>query len=343
MGVLAAIGIALAWVIPFIPAFEKLPRETNQTAIQAWLFEVGSRVTGEEETSLKDWLVRGPRALIMFLPWTLFLPLAFRRERLALAMADANLVPVFRGALFGAAAGFAIMVLLPSSSPRYVAPLLGPVAMLCGWILALGLADGLGRWLAAWKWLMIGVLAVSVAGLAWFYFGAKLDLGLSMASVTTWVLGFAACTALCVWLLRRQGSTVAHRLMGWTVLAMTAAIGCYGMLTGVYVHTDHLFKPMAEKINQAMVPRDGPLCLYHLGQIPYPFYLPTDTFELYDPNRIPDSGIKWMLTTPKIYQDWFLYFERRYGKSEIRGEYQGTWGEEAAAQKQYVLVRFAGK
>ncbi|HSI63466.1 MAG TPA: glycosyltransferase family 39 protein [Candidatus Saccharimonadia bacterium] len=360
LGLVVCFGMALAWAIPFISEYDILLQEVHQravadaqlkglpapeaprSAIDSWLFEVSSRVTGEEKSSIGDWLVRGPRALVMFLPWILFLPLAWKRQVVVEgALKTEDCTRVFRGILYGAIAGFAFMVLLPSSSPRYVAPLLGPVAMLIGWLLAAGMAEGQRRAFSVWKHLMLAVAVVSLLGMAGLVAFAKVDLSLPVGESLLWVAAFVACAGACVWVLRHRES-LAEKFAAWACIGMTAAIGFYGALTGVYVHTDHLIKPMADSINKAMEPKDGPLLLLHLAQIPYPFYLPGDTFEIYDVNLIPDSGIKWMLTTPQIYKDWHIYFERRYGKSEIRGEFTGEWGE-VRSEKEFVLVRFAGK
>lgn len=341
-GVLICLGIALAWAIPFIGAFEKLPRETNEGAIAAWTREVSSRVTGEEETSVKDWLVRAPRALMLLLPWILLLPLAWRRKKVAEALGDVRLTQVFRGLLYGATAGFAVMVLLPSSSPRYIAPLFGPVAMLFGWLLATGLADGWKKGLAAWRWLVLGVLGVAFLGLVWLLTMSPENPRLPVADVLLWVAGFVACALGCVWVIAKHW-THTHAAVAWTTLTIVGGVACYGAFTSVYVHTDRIIKSTAEAINEAMVPKDGPLYVYHIGQIPYPFYLPADTIEVFDPPQLPEAGITWMLTTPKIYQDWYIWFERRHGKSEIRAEVSGAWGEGDRRNEKYVLVRFAGK
>ncbi|RBP40551.1 4-amino-4-deoxy-L-arabinose transferase-like glycosyltransferase [Roseimicrobium gellanilyticum] len=359
LGILVCLGIALVWAIPFMQEYDKLLQVLHQRAVadaqlkglpapeiprnamDAWSHEVTSRVTGEEKSSVSDWIVRGPRALVMFLPWILFLPLAFRKRTVTGARETEDCTQVFRGILYGAMTGFAFMVLLPSSSPRYVAPLLGPVAMLLGWLLSAGFAEGQRRAFAIWKHVMLAVAVVSLLGLAGLVLFAKVDLSLPVGESVLWIVGFALSTIACVWLLRHRES-LAEKFAVWSCIGLTAAIGFYGALTGVYVHTDHIIKPVADAINKAMEPKDGPLMLLHLAQIPYPFYLPEDTFEIYDINTIPDSGIKWMLTTPQIYKDWWLYFERRYGKGEIRGQFTGEWGE-ARSEKEFVLIRFSGK
>ncbi len=347
-GALVCLGVALAWAIPFIAAFEKLPRETNEGAIAAWMREVSSRVTGEEETSLQDWLVRGPRALMMFLPWVLLLPLVFRRAPVEQALADPEKSRVFRGLLFGAAAGFAVMVLLPSSSPRYVAPLFGPGTLLLGWALAAGLADPWVKCLKAWKWLVLAILAIAFLAMGWLLFFSKENPHLAWSGIFLWIAGFLTAAIVCAWVITYRW-TQARALAAWTALASIAAVACYGAFTSVYVHTDRIIKSTAETISNAMEPRDGPLYIVHLGQIPYPFYLPEDSIEVHDIENVPSQGVKWMLTTPEIYEDspgrpgWRRYFETRHGPSEVRAEAVGAWGEEDKRNQKYILIRFAGK
>ena len=92
-----------------------------------------------------------------------------------------------------------------------------------------------------------------------------------------------------------------------------------------------------------MQPKDAPLVVFHLGQVPYPFYLPPDTIELYEIEQLPASGVRWMLTTPKMQEQFQPWFERRYGTMTKAGEFTGPWGDaQQDKNRTLVLLRFAG-
>ena len=55
---------------------------------------------------IQDWIVRGPRAFTMFLPWVLFIPLWWKKDTLRSALGDDETVKAYRGLCWGAIAGF---------------------------------------------------------------------------------------------------------------------------------------------------------------------------------------------------------------------------------------------
>ncbi len=134
LGLAICFGITLAWAIPFMEAYGRLRGIPQEAVLDAWKQQVASRVTGEEKSSLSDWIQRGPRALVMFLPWVLLVPLCWKRSARQTAFPAEPERRIFAGLCWGITASFALMILIPSSSARYVAPLLGPVALLTGWI-----------------------------------------------------------------------------------------------------------------------------------------------------------------------------------------------------------------
>src|SRR5204863_3691222 len=90
---------------------ETVQPEAPVGALATWQHELASRVTGEEESSTEDRLVRGPRALTMFLPWILFIPLWWKKDALKATFGEGETLNTYRGICWGALAGFAIMVL----------------------------------------------------------------------------------------------------------------------------------------------------------------------------------------------------------------------------------------
>jgi hypothetical protein len=364
-GLALCLALVLTWAIPFIQRYEHLidtqpwlapvsmkggatpaATEPPQGALAIWRHEIGSRVTGEEESSTKDWLVRGPRALTMFLPWILLLPFAWKRRVIESTFGhDQEMTRTIRGLWWGAAASFAFMVLLPSSSPRYVAPLLAPVAMLIGWNLV-ELHASAARANAVWRQIGFTVIAVGVLLLVTASFITFLPPGAVFPS--GWQLGVLAAGCVAGVLgFRRTGDGSASRAVQNCFLTMTA---CAVLMTGYSWLAPSLssrredIRPTARSIAEAMQPKDARLYIFHLGQEPYAFYLPPDTLELYDLPQLPKSDVKWMLTTAKVDADFRPLFEKSYGPARKVGEWTGAWGaSDQDVNRHMVLLRFGEK
>jgi 4-amino-4-deoxy-L-arabinose transferase-like glycosyltransferase len=363
-GLALCIAVFSAWASPFLQKYGKLideqpwlvqtstkgfdvapPTEPPLGAFAAWRHELASRVTGEEETSTKDWLIRGPRALVMFLPWVLFVPLWWKKGALQRAFEDDKTRALYRGLCLGVVGSFALMVLIPSSSPRYVAPLLAPVAILLGWLVSrrmLPFPDGVGlRWsalivagsaLAAAGWVLVGLMWWNPQVRNWITTG-------SMVAVAA----VAAASISHVLLKRRWAQWTAGTRVVVTSLLVVITIGM-GLAIEPMFHVRDDIRPTGREITQAMEPKDAPLHVFHLGQVPYVFYLPANSIESYDLQQLPESGVRWMLTTSKVLIDFGPLFERRYGAMTKMGEWTGGWGaSDQDINRHMVLLQFAGR
>jgi 4-amino-4-deoxy-L-arabinose transferase-like glycosyltransferase len=363
--VILFLGIFLAWAIPFVQQYGRLiesqpwlapgsmkgAAETAQPeapmgALATWRHELASRVTGEEESSTKDWLVRGPRALTMFLPWILFIPLWWKRDALKATFGEGETLNTYRGICWGAVAGFAVLVLLPSSSPRYVAPLLGPAAVMIGWFISLQnlrAASVNGPWRIIAK-ASIALGAVIYAGATAVTFVPPEPVPPSGWQLSILVAAFVAGLVGVFRLKALEASHAAVRSCFFTLAACAFLMFGYCWL-GMWSNAKNEdIRPTALAIRDAMEPKDAPLVAFHLGQEPYAFYLPPDTRELYDIEQLPDSGIRWMLTTTKVDTDFRPYFEKRFGSATKIGEWTGAWGaSDQDVNRHMVLLRFAGK
>ena len=362
---LLCIGLFLAWAVPFVQGYGRLieqqpwlvqvsakdaaagVEEPPRGALATWRHELASRVTGEEESSTKDWLVRGPRALVMFLPWILFVPVLWRKTNLASVFGDADdTARTYRGLCWGVVAGFAVMVLLPSSSPRYVAPLLGPVALLLGWVVSLQSAR-LPVMNEGWRWIAKGLVVLCLLILVVASFITFVPPGPALPP--TWQLGvlFIGVVVGIVGLMKWRGDGAARAAISscfYTLVACSILMLGYSWLGIWQSGRKENIRPVATAIRDAIQPKDAPLYFFHLGQVPYPFYLPTDTIEMYDLPQLPESGVRWMLTTAKVATDFGPLFERRYGALARVGEFAGTWGDsDQDVNRRMVLLRFAGK
>jgi len=361
-GFALCLAIFLAWALPFFQQYGRLieqqpwlvqtstkgadvppSAEPPMGAFATWRHELASRVTGEEETSTKDWLVRGPRALVMFLPWALFLPLWWRKEAMKQAFGDDATLALYRGLSWGAVAAFAVMVLLPSSSPRYVAPLLGPVTLMLGWLVSrrrLPLPADVGL---RWRPLLVFGVALAAAGWALVMFMWWGPLGAFSSGSAMLVAAISgACVAHLV--LRRVWQAAAPGARVLVASLLLASIVGLGLAIEPMLHKSDDIRSTGSQISRAMEPKDAPLHVFHLGQVPYVFYLPVNSIESYDLPQLPDSGVRWMLTTVKVDVDFRPLFERRYGQATKIGEWTGGWGaSDQDINRHMVLLRFAGR
>lgn len=340
-GLLLFFAITLAWAIPFISSYAQLMGIQKIEVLGFWGNEVSSRVTGEEKTSASDWLVRGPKALVMFLPWVLLVPFWWRKAALDRAFGDPESRKTFDGLKWGVVAGFAFMILIPSSSARYVAPLLAPVLLMIAWVFVEGGAEATQRQRKVWHWINRGffVLAMVAIGVAAILYWPS-----SMIAVAAWAAGITLLTQMVLRQVRQEGPLAVVSLTLVTALATA-------MLMGGFVRIGHHIMSQREDVRSTALAirkamgdtSEGRLLIFHLGQMPYPFYLPETSLELDTLEQVPqDQAFRWMLTGTKTDEGFRPWFERRFGPAETVAEFERTWGDQGKRGERMVLVRFAG-
>jgi 4-amino-4-deoxy-L-arabinose transferase-like glycosyltransferase len=340
-GLLLFFAITLAWALPFISSYAQLMGIQKMDVLSTWGNEVSSRVTGEEKTSASDWLIRGPKALVMFLPWILLVPLWWRKAALERAFGDPDSRKTFDGLKWGVVAGFAFMILIPSSSARYVAPLLAPVLLMIAWVLVEGGAEATQRQRTAWHWVnrVFFVLAMVAIGVAAILYWPS-----SLISVALWAAGITILTQMVLRQVKQEGTLAVVSLTLVTALATA-------MLMGGFVRIGHHIMSQREDVRSTALAirkamgdtSEGRLLIFHLGQMPYPFYLPETSLELDTLEQVPqDQAFRWMLTGTKTDEGFRPWFERRFGPAETVAEFDRTWGDQGKRGERMVLVRFAG-
>ncbi|MFZ4765903.1 MAG: ArnT family glycosyltransferase [Roseimicrobium sp.] len=339
-GLAVCLAVFLAWAVPFVEAYGRIVGVAGGDVLKAWSHEVSSRVTGEERTSFFDWLLRGPRACTMFLPWVVLVPLWWRRSLLAAVFTDEAHRKLFEGLASGVAVSFALMVLLPSSSPRYVAPLLAPASLLTGWLLAAG-GDSLRTVMSRWQIVnRVGIafsLLVALVGLALVLLRPDLRPPLwTLALVTA-----GLCLAAGIVYYRPWAVPLSCTLVGQSVIVVALLVAALVCFVDLPPERSTVVRPLSLAIRQFITPQDGPLYAFHLGPTPYPFYLPNDTVEVDKPQQMPEAGVRWILTNAKTEQAFRVWFERRYGTVAKVAEFNGTWGASSSdPDRRLVLLRF---
>jgi 4-amino-4-deoxy-L-arabinose transferase-like glycosyltransferase len=124
MGLLVMVGIAAAWVIPFLHS------TASKVAIDKWSGQYTGRLKGVD-FKFFDWMQNVPRSLIYFLPWVLLFPFA-RFSRLQ----EQHNQRLARALFWGTALPFLAVNLVPGGLPRYSMPAIIPASWLLGMICA---------------------------------------------------------------------------------------------------------------------------------------------------------------------------------------------------------------
>jgi 4-amino-4-deoxy-L-arabinose transferase-like glycosyltransferase len=159
------IGSLGYWAVPCSLAVN---RHDPSGVWRFWWGQLASRAsTGSEERfHLGTWLLNGPQTLKNFLPWTLFLPLLWRKESSASPENGQKVNPredaLFRGSRRGMVATCLLMLLLPKGSPRYIYPLIVVPCLLLARTLSIDQFRHCPSWLPrAWERLNNFLLAVT--------------------------------------------------------------------------------------------------------------------------------------------------------------------------------------
>ena len=159
------IGLLGCWAVPCSLA------ANNDNPMEVWRFwwsQLASRAStgSEEHFRLGTWLLNGPQTLKNFLPWTVLLPLLWRKEVIGEFERGSGINPreysLFRGARLGMVSTCLFMVLLPKGSPRYIYPLIVVPCLLLARALSIDGSRKCPAWLPAiWERVNVCLLAVT--------------------------------------------------------------------------------------------------------------------------------------------------------------------------------------
>jgi 4-amino-4-deoxy-L-arabinose transferase-like glycosyltransferase len=254
-----------------------------------WWGELASRASAEsdEHFRLAVWLLNGPQTLKNYLPWTLLLPLLWRKETVRVIATAGDSAPrdlaLFRGARWGMVATTVLMILLPNGSPRYIYPLIVVPCLLLG--RALTAENGAGVPVAIeslWRPINLVLLAIVSIGVA----GAPF-VGLGNHIIWT---GFEAILVTCAWvfaLSRKRGTQAPgserDKASGITTQAalsgVIAAIGVMIFATGIMPRVDSANKYRPREVARtlrAAMPAGTTLWVLERSYRPFWYYLEPD-------------------------------------------------------------------
>lgn len=197
ISLVVVLGAMLCWAIPCSLAVNS----HEPTGVwRFWWYQLSSRATGDsnEDFSLLKWLLNGPQTLKNYLPWTLLLPILWRKQAIARLAGTTDSGPrdlaLFRGARWGMVATTIVMVLLPNGSPRYIYPLIVVPCLLLGRALTVDAGLGSPAWLPKiWSRVNLLLLTIVTGGIFAMPIVARGD---RWTLLWTCLVAILAC---CVW------------------------------------------------------------------------------------------------------------------------------------------------
>lgn len=120
LGLALMLGVFALWAVPYFS------KASTLNAAQVWGAQFAGRVSGQFD--LVGWLTNIPRGLLNLMPWTLMLPMLWKK----LPRESQRLELLFKSTRLAVSCCFLGLLLLPGVLPRYTLPLLPAL----GWLLA---------------------------------------------------------------------------------------------------------------------------------------------------------------------------------------------------------------
>jgi 4-amino-4-deoxy-L-arabinose transferase-like glycosyltransferase len=311
------VGALLCWAIPCSLAVSS----RNPAGVwHFWWDQLASRASTEssQHFRLSAWLLNGPQTLKNFLPWTLLLPLLWRKETVtALAGASGSghsrELALFRGARWGMLATAVLMILLPNGSPRYLYPLIVVPCLLLGRALTVKDGSSIPDWLTfTWRRFNLLLLTTVSIGIALAPFLVRGDRELLFWTCLEGVLGAA------IWLFAVANSTripslppsQSRRLAAQAILSGSiTALGVMIFATLIMPRVDsanrHRSREVAADI-RSMMPAGAQLWVQEDSYRPFWYYLEPDVRYFHQPADLPSQANYFLLPaseTKKLLQD----------------------------------------
>jgi 4-amino-4-deoxy-L-arabinose transferase-like glycosyltransferase len=317
LSLLLIVGALLCWAIPCSLAV------SSHNPIGIWHFwwgQLASRASTEstQHFRLSAWLLNGPQTLKNFLPWTLLLPLLWRKETVAV-LAEASgpsrsrELALFRGARLGMVATALLMILLPNGSPRYIYPLIVVPCLLLGRALTLGDGSSAPDWLAStWRrfnLLLLTIVSIGVAAAPFLIHGDR--------ELLFWT-SLEGILAAPIWLFAVANSTripspppvqsrrlTAQAILSGSITALGVMIFAALIMPRIDSANPRRSREVAGDI-RSMMPAGVQLWVQEDNYRPFWYYLEPDVRYFHQPADLPAQANYFLLPateTKKLLQD----------------------------------------
>ena len=269
-------GSFAAWAVPCARA---AATGTSQNVWGVWAHQLVSH-SATTQFHFRDWIQNIPRGLAALLPWTVFLPLLWRRG-LGATPREAAL---FDGARIGTAAMFVLISLLPAASPRYIYPLISMACLLLARVLNVRQNERVvPAWvLSAWRYTNLSFLGVTsfVALTLPFYSAAPQTVSLA---VVLFLIG--AATAACLHRCAKADAVRSGLASGVVMVLITGiyAVAAIPRITAAKIRSS---RQVAAEIRQVL-PANTVLWIQESTYRPFWYYLEPRVRYFIELKRVP--------------------------------------------------------
>jgi 4-amino-4-deoxy-L-arabinose transferase-like glycosyltransferase len=306
LSLLLIVGALLCWAIPCSLAV------SSHNPAGVWYFwwdQLISRASTEssQHFRLSAWLLNGPQTLKNFLPWTLLLPLLWRKETVA-ALAEASgagrsrELALFRGARWGMVATAVLMILLPNGSPRYIYPLIVVPGLLLGRALTVKDGSSTPDWLAStWRRFNLLLLTTVSFGVAAAPFLARGDRKLlfwtcleAVLAAALWLFAVANSTRIPSLPPTRSRRLAAQAVLSGSITALGVMIFATLIMPRIDSANPHRSREVAGDI-RSMMPAGTQLWVQEDSYRPFWYYLEPDVRYFYRPADLPAQANYFLL------------------------------------------------
>jgi 4-amino-4-deoxy-L-arabinose transferase-like glycosyltransferase len=310
------VGTLLCWAIPCSLA---VSGHHPAAVWRFWWDQLASRASAESDQHFRlwAWLLNGPQTLKNFLPWTLLLPFLWRKETVAMVAGAVGTrtrdLALFRGARWGMVFTAALMVLLPSGSPRYIYPLIAVPCLLLGRALTVEDGSSTPDWLVSiWRRLNLLLLAIVSLGVAampffargdrWIYFWTCIE-GLPVLGL--WFFALANRPRSPHVPPATSSRLVAQAILSGAIAAVAMMIFATLVMPRVDSANKHRSRAVAEAI-RATLPAGTQLWVLEDSYRPFWYYLEPDVRYFHRLSELPAQANYLLLPatrTPALLQD----------------------------------------
>ncbi|QQL46317.1 ArnT family glycosyltransferase [Sulfuriroseicoccus oceanibius] len=320
------IGVQLAVALPWFLASSSNTSDGGAAA-GTWMDQITSRLA-LDDVSWVGWPIAIVQAAVNFLPWAVPLVMLYFarfRERVGIPSREQDLV--LDGLLRGLLIAFLLIVLIPTSRPRFTLPLMVPATLLLTHGVAMMADAGRESLVVWWRRVLRGLLLlVGIAAVVAPFFAvvdARLTtaVGCGVVVVGVWILWHLLA-------IHGEGQIDRLTLVTGSWAAMVVAFFVFAAVP--HLQLREKIKPTGLAVKSLLEP-DEKAVLYKGGYQPFVFYAWPQVEEWPSWDNVP-SSVDQM---PRVFlmekKDWEKKSERkkfikRFGEPVVLREIANEWG-----------------